>query len=591
MEHVEKQAPSLKWQMMGIVLAGWLAPVALILAVMGWYMADSLGARTADSLNEQFTVNVRMCADRLDSALTASRTASSDPTIKAAWAGYGRDGLYPALYRSVYAFLDGQYRSDSRFRFAAFWFLEDPEAMRLAVYNQSLGVQYDRLKTYWEQDFRAVADLAATLDTGIGFLSRHGELYLVRNVMSPSFTPIGTLVLALNQSYYFENLTALPWAREVTVFLDGLTLPVSGEPLPPPEALGHAGGIRLTALDQSYLAAAAPRREYPLSAVVRLDLSSFLSQFTGYVWLLLGMFLLLVPLLLCVLSFFRRKVSDPVQAMMEGATEIEAGKLGRQLSYRANSREFQYLTDSFNHMSGQLKGQFDRIYQEELALRDARIKALQSHINPHFLNNTLEIINWEARLGGNAKVSKMIEALSTVLDAAVARDKRPEVTLAEEMGYVNAYLYIIDQRFGKRLTVEQDMAEETLTCMVPRLILQPVIENAVEHGVGPGGSGTIVLRSRLRDGLLLIDVENDGALTEADLEHIRTLLSPDYDPSSASSRNLGIANVNQRLRILYGGPSGLQIGLLHGRVTARLTVRTKGTREEMGETDSSLRSE
>lgn len=580
MKHRTKKTRSLKWQMMRIVLAGWLVPVTLILAVMGWYITDSLGTRTADSLNEQFTVNVRMCADRLDSALTASRTASSDPTIKNAWADYARDGLYPALYRSAYSFLDGQYRSDSRVRFAAFWFHEAPEHMRLAVYNQSLGLRYDRLKTYWQEDYRAAADLAATLDTDIGFLFRHGELYLVRNVMSPSFTPIGTLVLALNQSYYFENLTALPWAREVTVYLDGMALPLSKETLPPPETLPQPGVIRLTALDQSYLTAASSQREYSLSAGVRLDLSSFLNQFSGYVWLLLGMSLLLIPLLLYVFSFFRRKVSDPVHVMMEGAGEIEAGKLGHQLSYRASSREFQYLTDSFNHMSGQLKGQFDRIYQEELALRDARIKALQSHINPHFLNNTLEIINWEARLGGNAKVSKMIEALSTVLDAAVARDKRPEVTLAEEMGYVNAYLYIIDQRFGKRLTVEQDIAEETLTRMVPRLILQPVIENAVEHGIGPGGSGTIVLRSRLRDGLLLIDVENDGILTEEDQEHIRTLLAPGYDSSRESSRNLGIANVNQRLRILYGGPSGLQIGLLHGRVTARLTVQPRQTRAE-----------
>ena len=72
--------------------------------------------------------------------------------------------------------------------------------------------------------------------------------------------------------------------------------------------------------------------------------------------------------------------------------------MGYQLSYQANSREFQYLTDSYNHMSGQLQHQFNRLYQEELALRDAHIKALQAHINPHFLNNTLEIINWEARM-------------------------------------------------------------------------------------------------------------------------------------------------------------------------------------------------
>ena len=264
--------------------------------------------------------------------------------------------------------------------------------------------------------------------------------------------------------------------------------------------------------------------------------------------------------------------------MMDGAREIEQGKLGHQLTYEPNSREFQYLTDSFNHMSGELQTQFDRIYQEELALRDARIKALQSHINPHFLNNTLEIINWEARMNGDAQVSKMIESLSTVLDAAIARDKRTEITLGEEMGYVNAYLYIIHQRFGKRLDITQEIAPATLDRMVPRLILQPVIENAVEHGVGPAGHGTITIRGYLADHILFLDITNDGVLSPLDKERIARLLGPNGDSSRETSGNIGIANVDQRLRILCGPGSGLSIQQAEeGRVLARLTISPKAT--------------
>ena len=113
-------------------------------------------------------------------------------------------------------------------------------------------------------------------------------------------------------------------------------------------------------------------------------------------------------------------------------------------------------------MSERLKYQFDHIYEEEIALRDARIMALQSHINPHFMNNTLEIINWEARLGGNEKVSRMIEALATLMDAAMDRKKRTLVPLSEEMIYVNAYLYINSARFGKRLTVVKELDESIM---------------------------------------------------------------------------------------------------------------------------------
>ena len=156
---------------------------------------------------------------------------------------------------------------------------------------------------------------------------------------------------------------------------------------------------------------------------------------------------------------------------MTGSKEIEQGDLGYQVTYKAESSEFAYLIINFNRMSEKLKEQFQHIYEEELALRDARIMALQSHINPHFMNNTLEIINWEARLGGMPKVSKMIEALSTLMDATINRKKEHEVPLSKEMAYVQAYLYIVKERFGKRLTVEINLPEEIMELSVPRLIL------------------------------------------------------------------------------------------------------------------------
>ena len=205
-------------------------------------------------------------------------------------------------------------------------------------------------------------------------------------------------------------------------------------------------------------------------------------------------------------------------------------------------------------MSSRLKYQFDHIYQEEMALKDARIMALQSHINPHFMNNTLEIINWEARLSGNMKISKMIESLSVLMNAAMDRKRRHVVPLKEELQYVEAYLHIMKERLGSKLTVEVEIAEDTLNEKVPRLILQPVIENAIEHGVIRSGSGTVVLRSYKKGDYLYLETENNGVMKE-------------------SSGNLGIANVNQRLGILYGEPCGLAIFQeKDDRICARLTI-------------------
>lgn len=176
----------------------------------------------------------------------------------------------------------------------------------------------------------------------------------------------------------------------------------------------------------------------------------------------------------------------------------------------------------------------------------------------------------------------MIEALSNMLDAAMDRRRRPLVRLAEEMGYVNSYLYITKERLGKRLTVEMDLPEELMDYLVPRLIFQPVVENAVEHGVVPNGSGTIRIRAYHDGQYLYLEAVNGGGLSAADKERVARLLDPKYNTGKEPAGNLGIANVNQRLRILYGEPCGLTITEDENHnVVAKLTMLFAKTEEQI----------
>lgn len=209
-------------------------------------------------------------------------------------------------------------------------------------------------------------------------------------------------------------------------------------------------------------------------------------------------------------------------------------------------------------MSDKLKNQFEQIYLEELALRDANIMALQSQINPHFLNNTLEIINWEARMEGNERVSSMIEALSTMMEATMDRKKQQMIPLSEEISYVEAYCYIIRQRFGEKFQYEKRIDQTLMRIEVPRLIIQPIMENAVEHGLA-GRAGKIMLRIYAEDDKLKIEVINDGLMTQEDKRKVEALLSDSPDMAEQHSVSLGIRNVNKRLKIIYGPECGLTI--------------------------------
>ena len=559
---MKKSTPSLRRQMAWIILLCWLLPMAIAATVVGWYLLSGSGRQKEQAMAEQFQMNLQLGADRVNSAVEASRLPSYDPEFREGWNQYRQDGVYNLLYRRSYALFNRLYQSDSRFLYGVFCFADDPEDRVITVVNGSAGLFHNQVREQWTADSAAVLELAAGLDTTVGFLEREGRVYLVRNMMDSSYRPIGVLALALDPDYFFGDLALLPWASAVSVRLEPeVTLTLKGEAPPQP------GGRTLEHTIRS--------RDYTLRGTAEVDYAALLTGAESYRWLLPAMGLSLL-LLLFTFRFFRRRISQPVQMLMEGAAHIRQGELGYQIDTGTGSREFQYLTDSFNQMSGQLRRQFDRLYQEELARRDAQIKALQAHINPHFLNNTLEIINWQARMSGDVKASKMIEALSTVLDAALDRKGSPQVRLAEEMTYVNAYLYIVKERYGRRLTVDVELPPELMDCLVPRLILQPVIENAVEHGIGPSGQGQVSLRGFLEGERLILEIENNGGLSPQDEEHIARLLSPDYDMQNEPSGNIGIANVNQRLRILCGPDCGLTITRgKGGAVTARLTVAVR----------------
>lgn len=568
---------SMKWKMVEIVLICWLLPFALMVGVLVFYVWSNQSDVSAQNILDQLTFNNQICMERLDYAVTASRNATYDRVIEEAHRAYQEGAIeYHTFYTEISSYIARKYRNEICFSDTMIWSGEDPTGKSYSVYNSSAGGRYQQVLEYWSEDHAQVEAYAKTLDTAIGFLKIGDHVYMVRNLLDINYKTIGTLVMRLNMDYCFGPLYNFPLGEATAVSLAGEKLELKGtleeDVLPMlPELNLEEGYLRKDG--KLYVYDSQTGQNFKLSVLMRVDKKVMQEPFYGYRYVFAGMILFLFPLLLLIWKVFQDHVAKPVEILMEGAGQIEQGKLGVQIETSMKNREFQYLIDSFNRMSGRLKYQFDHIYEEEVALRDARIMALQSNINPHFMNNTLEIINWEARLGNNLKVSKMIEALSTLMDAAMDRRKRPEVLLSEEMMYVDAYLYIISERFGKRLTVQKNLSRDIMECNVPRLILQPVIENAIEHGVVPNGTGLVEINGFVEGDYLYLDIVNNGVLDENSKEKIGKLLNCNYDPSREPSSNLGIANVNQRLRILYGEPCGLSITQRDpGHVLARLTI-------------------
>lgn len=558
---------SLLWSMLFLLLFGWFLP----LLVTNGIMSIMATRKVHTQIDRSVTTSMEKAAEIMELQLAESETASKNASylnvIREAYLTYQDGGNRRDFQTTVFTFLEQQYMFHKNCQAVNLVFREYPDDIYY-TYNNSTGGTYRDItyfKTYVAKDLLEEMD---DLDTRTELRSYDGRLYMIRNLVDSKFHPFAILAIELNEESLMESLKSVWGYENAVVYLDG-TYALSmegGDSL----HYGEEQQNRLAENDSFIEHASGRQNPYvykrlklyhsTLDCVVELDRSAIYAEIKTirYVYGILAVFAL--PLVFIIYNFLNKRVNRPVQDLIKVFDVVRAGEYGTQIENMANSEEFYHMEESFNYMSSQLKQQFDKIYMEEIALRDAKIMALQSQINPHFLNNTLEIINWEARLNGNMRVSQMIEALSTMLEATMNRKADPYNTVAEEMEYVDAYLYIITQRYGEKFTCRKEIDVSLLNYKIPRLIVQPIAENAIEHGMSITREGELVIRLyRKREDLLCIEIENNRPLSEEDQAKIHKLLKEGPNPQKEHRVSLGIRNVDQRLRMMYGPECGLFI--------------------------------
>jgi two-component system LytT family sensor kinase len=208
-----------------------------------------------------------------------------------------------------------------------------------------------------------------------------------------------------------------------------------------------------------------------------------------------------------------------------------------------------------------------KLEEQKRLLLEARLDALQRQINPHFLFNTLNSIGSLVRFHPEL-AREMIVRLANIL-RALLRDHDTFVPFRDELAFTDDYLGIEVVRFGAdKLRVEREIEPETLEVMVPSMVLQPLIENSIKHGLEPRlEGGTVTLRSRVRDGRLVVDVEDDGV----GIMPARAAAVGAVSAQSRSGNGIGIKNVRERLEVLYGGEARFEVESRPGRGT-RVTL-------------------
>ncbi len=259
-------------------------------------------------------------------------------------------------------------------------------------------------------------------------------------------------------------------------------------------------------------------------------------------------------------------ITGPIQRLCDAAEAAGSG----DFQIRAQGEgldEIEVLNVSFNQMVEEIGNLVEDIHREELELRAAELRVLQEQINPHFLYNTLDNIIWLAESNDTEQVVKMVSSLSKFFRTTLSKG-REFITVKEEEEHIRSYLQIQQFRYRDILSYDIAISEELYGYEVIKLTLQPIVENALYHGIKKKrGMGHIFVTGEKCGDVLIFKVRDDGqGMDEERLATVRRMLAGEA-PEKKESGGFGLFNVNQRIRLHYGTEYGLKIQSAYGEGT------------------------
>ena len=308
---------------------------------------------------------------------------------------------------------------------------------------------------------------------------------------------------------------------------------------------------------RTYLVLQHGSKSYPGWSLIGLyDQSLLFRDIMRQLFPLILVFLVTIPAVILISVLIARRITRPIEELSGSMQLVEQGQYPPPLSIRQDD-EVGTLVEGYNHMVGALQQLHTNLLEEqnekrkiEVAELNTRLKLLQSQINPHFIYNTLNTMNYMAQEAGNEELSGLIYSFSSLLRSSISADS-DFVPVHTEIDSVKYYLEIQSHRYADiRLDCIYEIEPDTRNLLLPRMILQPLVENSLIHGILPteNGEGTIRIRCSRRNDFLYVHISDNGVgIPPEKLEKLRTgelKVSNGYN-------HIGLNNVRERLEILY----------------------------------------
>ncbi|KOY15895.1 cache domain-containing sensor histidine kinase [Paenibacillus xylanivorans] len=382
----------------------------------------------------------------------------------------------------------------------------------------------------------------------------------IRAVKSMDFPSLGTLIVRVNASDLIESIGSNHPSsnNKLLIYEDHTPIYWNDEqwrdkPMPSSLIQNERSGERyemITLNHHKYLSTLSTMSFTGWTLVNLVPYESLFQQAILMKKILLLLYTFILVSLVWIGLIFARSITRPLETLAFRMSKVEQGDF---VTYREepvrNGDEIGWLTNSFDKMTVSLDRLIKDNYIKQIHIKESQYEALKAKLNPHFLYNTLDSINWLARRQGQERISSMVKALGDMLRSTTSRKEM--TMLQEEIQHVNNYLLIQKYRFEERLQCEINIPDELNRCYIPAIILQPIVENAIKYGIDEltGECHITISGERFGEQLDIWIADQGPGMDTHYLEQ-------------DSGDGIGLRSIHERLRLLYGEPYG--IGILEG---------------------------
>lgn len=257
-----------------------------------------------------------------------------------------------------------------------------------------------------------------------------------------------------------------------------------------------------------------------------------------------------------------KRLYRPINRVVAKMNDVSQGDLGTRIELDDMDSDGRKLAGGFNIMMDEIDVLMERVKEEQRQFDMMRFNALQSQIQPHFLYNTLECIHWQALSNGSREISTMVKALAQYYRICLSEGK-DIIPLRMELEHVRNYLIIQNMRYGNIITLAEKVPEKYLSVTIPKLTLQPLVENAIYHRIRikEGMTGTVEIEVSEKEDMIILTVQDDGGGMEPErIDYINQNIS-----DMERDVGYGISNINKRIELMYGEQYGLRFRQSEGK--------------------------